>query len=944
MSKSEERRKYHLPDVSPMPTSVRLKAFEQRMKMLEDSPFRSIPWRSVGSEFHGARVVDVDSPLNNPDELLVAYATGGLWRTTNDGATWTPIFDNQSSFGIGDIAVTPDGKTLWVGTGENNNQRTSYAGTGVFKSEDAGQTWENMGLHESHHIGRVLIHPKNKNIVYVASVGPLYSQGGDRGVYKSTDGGKTWDQILEIDKYTGVIDLDMDPRNPNVMIACAYDRDRRAWNYREGGPGSAIFRTTDGGKNWNKISGLPSGDDLGRAGVEFAPSNPNIVYLYHDNQGADVDEDRDDERTPSGRLTLRRFRYLSDDALKALDKGILRPFLQNRLPDDVNLNETLDKIAAGEIKMVDLEQLMLRRNPAVFEGRQRLAEVWRSEDNGRTWALVSGPMGDHGGYYWNKITVHPNNPDEVYTLGLLLLKSTDGGRSWEAIATRNHVDHHVLYIDPRNPNRMVNGNDGSPDLSLDGGRTWRLINNLAVGQWTTLAIDNKSPYNIIGGLQDNGTVYGPSTHRSGLSAVSNWRSIGGGDGSAIAVDPREGGDLVYTASQFGSHSVQNMVTRERRGIRPPGKRGEPALRFNWISPILISPHHPDIIYIGSQKLHRSFDQGRAWEDISDDLTKNLENGDVPFSCLTTISESPFKFGRIYVGADDGSVKYTPDGGVTWQDISTPAKDRWVTRIVASRHNEGRVYATQNGYRQDEWTSYVWRSDDFGKTWTSLSSGLPSEPVNTVREDPENENILYVGTDMGVYVTMDAGLTWEAYGTGIPNAPIHDLLIHEREKEMIVATHSRSAWVVDVKPIQELTKEIMDKPVHMYPVDNMSGSDNWPFERREAWDKRLASDRVLNGRIWAGVNGPGRITLVDKDGKEWGAVEMEFKRGYIPYSFSLLLDKGQIIPLTDPKIAKSVEEALLDPHADKRAKYLPKGDYKIVVTVGEHKAELDWRLS
>jgi photosystem II stability/assembly factor-like uncharacterized protein len=942
-TKTQERQKFHMPDVTGEPMRDRLQAYDQRMKLLGDSPFRNIMWRSIGSEFHGARVVDVDSPLNNPDEILVSFSTGGLWRTTNYGDSWEPLFDNQSATSIGDVAVSNDGQTIWMGTGENNNQRTSYAGTGVFKSTDAGKTWTNMGLNESHHIGRIVMHPKNKDTVFVAAVGPLYSQGGERGVYKTTDGGKTWNPILTVDKYTGVIDLVMDPRNPDIMVAAAYDRDRRAWNYREGGPSSAIYRTTDGGKTWSVVPGLPKGDALGREGLAMSRSNPNVIYMFHDNQAGDVDEETADEKVPAGVLTVKRFRYLTDDTLKAVDKSAMRVFLQTRLPEGTNLAATVDKIAAGELKMVDVEQLLLQRDPEIFTRRQRMAEVWRSDDTGKTWRCVSGRMGDHGGYYWNQISVHPTNPDEVYTCGLELLKSVDGGKSWESIAQSNHVDHHVYWIDPRNPKIVVNGNDGSPDFSSDGGKTWREVHNLAVGQWTTVAVDNKVPFNVFGGLQDNGTVMGPSTHRSGISPITNWKAIGGGDGSAVTVDPRNGGDIVYTASQFGAFAAQNLVTKERWSARPRPGRGE-VLRFNWVAPLIISPHHPDIIYAGSQKLHRSFTQGRTWETISDDLTKNLPNGDVPFSTLTCIAESPFKFGRLYVGADDGTIKTSPDGGVTWQDISTPANDRWVTRLIASRYANGRLYVTQNGYRQDEWKSYVWRSDDHGATWKSIVGNLPAEPVNVIREDPVNENILYVGTDMGVYATRDGGQHWMTLGGGMPSGPVHDIAIQDRDRQLVAATHSRSAWLIDLKPLEDLTDELIAEHIHMFEVQNMSGSDAWPYERRADWDKSLGRDRLLTGQFWAGISGKGKVALVDKDGKEVVSKEMDIKPGYIPYSLSLMLDPGKPVGPVDPKTGKTAEEALQDPNQDKRARYVPKGTYKIVVTVGSEKAEVAWTLS
>lgn len=940
MTKVEERMKFHRPDVDPMPVKRRLEAFEQKRRLQAESFFTSVRWRSVGPEFMSGRVVDIDVPEARPDTILVAFATGGLWRTTTEGQTWESIFDNQSSFGIGDVDTTRDGQTIWVGTGENNSQRTSYAGTGVYKSTDAGKTWRNMGLNDSHHIGRVLIHPKDPNTVFVASIGPLYSKGGERGLYKTTNGGLTWTQIFSINEYTGIIDLDMDPRNPDVMYASAWERDRRAWNFLEAGPGSALYKTTNGGKTWTKMGGgLPTGQAMGRTGIAIAKSKPDTVYAFIDGQDADAQEDERDEKTPSGRLTLRRFRFLTDDVLKTLERGVLRGFLASRLPRDSNVDQVVDDVRSGKLKMDDLKELMLKANPDVFEGQQSLAQTWRSDDAGRTWRNVSGRMGDHGGYYWNKVEVDPTNPETVYTMGVPLLRSQDGGASWTAIARRNHVDHHALYIDPKNPKRMINGNDGGAYISLDGGDTWRHMNNLAVGQFTTIAVDNKTPYNIIGGLQDNGTIRGPSTHVSGVSPLTNWTQIGGGDGSAIAVDPRNGGDLLYIASQFGAHSAINIATNERYSVRPPGQ----GLRFNWISPLIVSPHHPDIIYCGSQRLHRSFNNGRRWEEISGDLTKNLPNGDVPFSTLTVISESPFKFGRIYVGADDGSVKYTPDGGVTWQDISTPAKDRWVTRIVASRHAEGRVYVTQNGYRQDDWTPIVWRSDDFGKTWRSIASNLPFDPVNTIREDPLRPNILYVGTDAGVFASMDEGASWFPYGGGLPNTPVHDIAIQERDREMAIASHARSVWVIDMRPIQDFDKALAETKIRIWPLDSMSRG-NWGYERQQEWDKSQPTEPRLSGRFWTLTAGAATVKLVDKDGKTVKEAKVDAFRGFNTFSIGLRLQDSQPVGLAKPPVGRTAAEALADPNADRRAKFVPAGEYKVVVEVAGQKTEATWRLS
>lgn len=931
--KTSERDQFHKPDVKAMPTSMRLDAYLKRNSMLSSSIFQQIQWRNVGPEVQGGRVVDIDVTTKGNQKIFVAYATGGLWTTENMGQSWTPIFDNQSAFGIGSVDISADGQTIWVGTGEANSQRTSYAGTGVFVSRDGGKSWKNVGLHESHHIGRVAIDPKNPDTVYVAALGPLYSQGGDRGLYRTTDGGKTWSEILKGDERTGCMDIRLDPRGNGVMYAAMWDRDRRAWNMLESGPGSAVYKSADNGKTWAKVPNLPNGMDMGRTALAVSPSRPETVYAFIDNQGSDLETADLDEYQPGGTLTLNRFRRMTPEAIKGVDAADLSRFLKPYLAQDAKSDDIAKSVIAGTLSKEELAKMMEARNPDVFKMDMEDAQIWRSEDSGRSWKQTRVDMGSHGGYYWNEAVVSPKNDQEVYTLGLLLLKSANGGGTWESIGRRNHVDHHALWIDPNNPKFMLNGNDGGIYASYDGGDSWTHWNNVPVGQFTTIAVDNKATYNIFGGLQDNGTMKGPSNYRPGFSDINQWTDIGGGDGSAIAVDPRGDGDTVYGASQFGAHYLVDQLTGQRRSVRPREIRGEPTLRFNWISPIMISTFHPDVIYIGSQRLHRSFDQGRTWEAISGDLTKDLPNGDVPFSTLTTIAESPFRFGKMYVGADDGSVKFTPDTGLTWEDISTPAKERWVTRIIASTHQDGRIYCTQNGYRQDEWTPYVWVSEDNGKSWKSIASNLPFEPVNTIREDSKNPDVLYVGTDMGVYVSMDRGASWMTYGTGIPNTPVHDLVIQEKAEDMVIASHARSVWVVSVKPIRKLTKEIMAEDFHSFDVNVPTGRDRWAYRRSQAFADDTYADQLISAELWSGVSGRGKLKLVGEDGKEVVTKDVDVVRGFNFLSLNLLLKAGDPTapPVQgDPNDPKT---ALNDPYAARRAQYVDKGDYKLVLEVG-----------
>ncbi|HZH97497.1 MAG TPA: YCF48-related protein, partial [Fimbriimonadaceae bacterium] len=629
-TKAEEHKTYHLPSIRPMPAAMRLEHYRKRQQMEAASPFLGVKWRPIGPEIQGGRVIEIKVPRNQPNTMFFAYATGGLWKSSDQGVTWTSLFENESAFAIGSIDVTADGRTIWIGTGENNSQRTSYSGTGMFKSSDAGATWQHMGLAETHRIGRVIIDPKNPNTVYVGAIGALYSQNPERGVFKTTDGGRTWSHVLKLDDYTGVIDMAMDPRNPSVIYASSWERDRRAWNFREGGAGSTIYKTVDGGKTWSELkNGLPKRGEIGRIGLAVSGSRPDTVYAFYDNQGSDEDTLFHDESQPTGTLTARRFALLNEEQFVAIDTAVLNRFASAYLPQGTKVEEIVQKIKAKTMTLKDVADLIEKRNPAALRQVTVEAEVYRSDDGGKSWRRTHARrLGEHGGYYGGRVIVNPHNPDDLLITGVLMLRSRDGGKTWSSVATQVHVDHHAYWIDPTNPNNHAIGNDGGLYLSFDDGKNWRHMNNMNVGQFTTIAVDNKLPYNVYGGLQDNGTLKGPSTYVFGRNRIHDWSAIGGGDGSALAVDPRDDGDLVYGAWQFGMHYAINQKTNQRWNLRPSAKTGEPALRFNWISPILISPHHPDIIYLGSQKLHRSMSQGRAWEDLSGDLTKNLPNGDV----------------------------------------------------------------------------------------------------------------------------------------------------------------------------------------------------------------------------------------------------------------------------------------------------------------------------
>lgn len=942
VSKVEQRRKYHPTPVKGMSAADWLNGFKQHEKLEADSPFSGIKWRSVGPETESGRVNVIVAPAGSPNQVYVAFATGGLYRTDDDGVSWTSLFDNQSSFGIGAVAVSRDGKTIWVGTGEENSQRTSYAGTGVFKSTDEGKTWQWMGLPESHHIGKILIDPKNEKTVYVAALGHLYSENPERGVYKTTDGGKTWDLVLKQDEWTGAVDLAMDPRNPEIVYASMWQRDRRSWDFLESGPGSALYRTANGGRTWSKVNDVPFGDAAGRIGLSLCASHPDTVYAFVDNQSEDPDWADVDEHVPSGRMTPRRFVLLDEEQVQLIDKDKLQSFLKT-YDSSLKVDDVLGQIKAKKLTMAQLVEKLKEKSPNAF-GSEVGAELYRTDDGGRTWRRTDrGQFGPFGGYYWGKVWVNPVDRDDVYVMGLPLLRSKDGGKTWSSVFQRAHVDYHAVWNDPRDSRKVWVGNDGGLYLSYDGGTTIKHLNNLAVGQSTTLAVDNKIPYNIYTGLQDNGTMRGPSTYRPGISNPELWKSIGGGDGSAVAVDPRKDGEAVYTASQFGEHSGLNLTTNESWNARPSAPKGDPALRFNWISPILVSPHDPDILYCGAQRLYRSFDMGRHYQPISPDLTKNQPNGNVPFSTIKDISESPIRFGLIYVGCDDGNVQMTQDGGYEWSKISTPTPDKWVSRVVASKWDEKTVYVAQSGYREDDFTPYIWKSTDYGKSWRSIAGNLPMETVNVVREDPNRKDVMYAGTDMGVYITFDGGETWEILKGGIPNTPVHDLVVQARDNELVAATHARSIWVLQLEKVLSLTPALRNTDLKLEPIDDVSSSTSWGYDRKQRWDTSPPSAPKLTGAFWTKVPGKATFRIKSKDGKVVKESTFDAVRGFNTLSLDLELTPQKLVKQAKRQNVKAAE-AILDPYEATRATYVPVGQYTLELLVGPKTVTQNWKVS
>lgn len=814
---------YTFSQVKPTQGNDRLKGLQQRQALEKKSTLNHVKFRNIGPTVMSGRVDDIEANPEDPTEFYVAYATGGLWHTTNNGQSFTSVFDSEDVIGIGDIAVNWKTGTIWVGTGEVNSSRSSYAGIGVYKSDDKGKSWKYLGLPESHHIGKIQLHPTDDNTAWVAVLGHLYSPNKERGVYKTTDGGATWKQTLAIDDNTGVVDLDINPQNPNEVYAAAWYRTRSAWNFEESGKTSGIYKSTDGGTTWSLISqqgsGFPNGAHVGRIGLAVYPKNPQLVYAVVDNQQARPDTAKKDTLT----YALDELKNLSIEQFAQLNESRLDTFLKrNRLFPRYSARQLKEMVASNQLKPTSLYDYLYVNTG--FEGTPIGAEVYRSDNGGRSWRKTNEkeiPIFFTYGYYFAKIYVSPYNPDKVYALGFSSQVSTDGGKTWKNMDKRNvHADHHALWINPKRDSHLINGNDGGVNITYDNGENWFKANTPPVGQFYSITVDNAKPYNVYGGLQDNGVWYLPSENprnsfaNSGLGLADGIeKNIGGGDGMQVQVDLRDN-LTTYYGSQFGNYARTNRLTKEgTKRITPRHELGEKPLRFNWQAPILLSPHNNDILYFGSNKFHRSFNQGDTMIALTGDITKGGRDGDVPYGTLTTISESPVRFGLIYTGTDDGNIHVSKDAGATWSLISAPKKkgytlpqDLWVSRVTASKHKEGRVYVSLNGYRNDDFNPYLYVSEDYGNTWVPVGKDLPAEPINVVKEDPKNENIIYVGTDGGLYVSFNKGQSFMMWNAGLPKSiPVHDIAIQERENEIVLGTHGRSIYIAKLEEVQKAAR-------------------------------------------------------------------------------------------------------------------------------------------
>jgi len=920
---------------APTPSLKRMEGVDQHKALQQSSLFAHLEFENLGPTVFSGRVVDVDVNPSNPIEMYVAYASGGVWYTNNNGTTFTPIFDAQATITIGDIAVNWSANIIWVGTGENNSSRSSYSGIGIFKSTDKGQTWKFTGLGESQHIGRILLHPVNPNIVHVAVLGSLYSDNENRGVYTTSDGGVTWQKNLYVNATAGAVDLTMDPNNPNVLYAAIWERTRRAWNFTESGSGSGIYKSTDSGRSWelltNEMSGFPQGPGAGRIGLDAVRTRSGtVIYAVIDNQDTrPLKEPKGDE------LTKDQFRTMSKATFLALKEEKLKKFLtHNDFPEKYTVDTVMNLVKSDKITPVTLVEYLEDANSLLFDTQVIGAEVYRSDDGGKTWIKTNrgflNNLFNTYGYYFGQIRVSKINPQKMYILGVPALKSEDGGLTWRAIDGDNvHGDHHALWLDPRMDGHLVLGNDGGLNITYDDGKHWIKCNQPAVGQFYSIALDMADPYNIYGGLQDNGVWVGPSNYTPDVEWQSSgsypYKSILGGDGMQVAVDTRDNATC-YAGFQFGNYYKLSRTDEDvNTFIQPQHDLGQRPYRWNWETPIHLSIHNQDILYIGAERVFRSFDQGKNFTPISGDLTKGGKKGDVSYGTLTSLVESPLQFGLLYAGSDDGYIHVTRDGGSTWKKISDALpQDLWVSSVQASKFEQGRVYVALNGYRWDLFDSYVYVSEDYGDHWKRLALDLPSEPVNVVKEDPANADIIYIGTDQGLYVSLDRGIHIMSLGD-LPAVAVHDLAIQPREHELVVATHGRSFYKCRVDDIEKM-KQGMQGLTCFDEKLTIRASSRWGNRSADWMD---FSDPHIQFPVFTAEAGQA-VLEVYADSLLLHTDTLSLHKGLSYYPYHLTMNENAAEGLKNYIKAK---DAKADPVIEKRDNekfYLPPGKYKLVV--------------
>ena len=889
---------YTLVFSQPSPSDAQsiINAYKNKETLTHSSRVKNIEFRNIGPTIMSGRVVALEVNPQDPTQFYVAYASGGVWYTDNNGTSFKSISDDWPTQNIGEIAMDWNNNILWVGTGENNSSRSSYSGIGILKTNADGSNWKNIGLHDSHHIGKILINPENSDHVVIGVTGHLYSNNTNRGVYVTKDGGENWNKTLYVDDISGIIDMSYTPGDFKIMYATSWEKDRKAWTFDEDGNGSGIYKSIDAGDNWtlisNNKSGFPTGVGVGRIGL--AVFDKDIVYAVVDNQNfrqsTKKEEDKGLTKESFIGMTLERFNKISVDDLKSFLRS-------NRFPSKYKPEAIKKEINEGKLQPEDLYRYLVNANSELFDTPIIGAEVYKSIDGGNKWvkthdSYLDGVYNTYG-YYFGKIHVDPNNSEKIYTYGVPILSSDDGGKTFYRIGKENvHADHHDLWINPEKPGHLINGNDGGVNITYDDGENWIKNNSTEVGQFYAINVDYQKPYNVYGGLQDNGVWMGPHNaavnKRWNMTGQYPWKGILGGDGMEIQIDNRNP-NIVFTGYQFGFYSRLDLDSGKRKSIKPSHELGESPYRFNWQTPILLSPHNQDVLYLGSNFLHKSTDQGDNWENISEDLTNGGKKGNVPYGTITTISESPIKEGVIYVGSDDGLIHVTKNGGKTWRNISgNLPKELWVSNVFASNHDEKIVYLSLDGYRWDNFSPYLFKSKNYGKTWESISSNLPDSPINVVIEDNVNEDILYIGNDHGVYISLDQGKTWEPFSNGLTSAAVHDLVIQEDEQHLLVGTHGRSIYLADISLIQNHAIDNQQADIKIFDIKDISFSERWGTKRSTDINY---FDPNLKFSIFSKMNKDGSLQIINtnKDILFEESISLDTGFNFINYNLSVSED-------------------------------------------------------
>lgn len=792
----------------------------------------ALEWRQIGPTIMGGRVADLAVVESDPSTFYVGTATGGVWKTTNGGTSFESIFDDQPTSSIGDVTVAPSNpNVVWVGSGEPQNRQSSPWGMGVFRSTDAGRTWTHLGLENTHHIARIQVHPRNPDIAYVAAVGHLWGSNPERGVYRTTDGGVTWDQVLYVDESTGAIDLIMDPNDPQTLFAAMYQRQRTLGGFNGGGPGSGIYRTLDGGDTWKELTeGLPEGDK-GRIGLDIYRADPNTVFAV-------------------------------------IEADARRP------------GAGFGGFGGGG-------------NPDAKNG------VYRSTDRGETWEQM-GTTNNRPMYY-SQIRVDPNDPERIYLGGSSMYRSSDAGRTFTADAASGvHSDHHAIWIDPSDSDHMLLAGDGGVSVSWDRSEHWRQLQNLPISQFYEIGVDDREPYHVCGGLQDNGSWCAPSDTWSNQGIrTRDWYNIGGGDGFFTVMHPTE--PIVFAESQGGNIMRVNLETHEQLRMRPVGRptvddEGEevdPEYRFNWDAPIILSSHDPSTLYFGGNVVFKTTDRGRTWGEISPDLTKAIDrdelyimevqgseammsrnDGTSTFGNLVSLAESPVDPNVLYAGSDDGNLHVTRDGGATWTNVAPNMPglpdETYITRIVASHGAAGTVWAAGDNHRNDDFAAYLYVSTDFGESWRQITSGLPDGwAMNALAQHPRAANLLFAGTEIGIYFSIDAGESWHPLRRNLPTVPVDDIKIQARENDLVIGTHGRGIWIMeDITPLEHLSQAVLASDVHLFPTLSAVAYSNWT---PQGWTPGVfAAPNPPQGvrvRYWLGQELQGEATVVTEEGGE-----------------------------------------------------------------------------